>query len=265
MKPRKEVSCRWSVFSPSACRGAPSGRSAASTGRWRSRRSVCSRPERATAAESAASRGTPAEEEEHRGQRSEVTRLWTPFIQMLESDHRCVSDVNVSPDTAWAQSAAASPSSPGRRRPASSCDWLRREPPGAPAARRCRPAGSDGCSGWRRSSDTCSCWRSSASPGKETEERNVSISPAVTFLNCSTCFHAALFVCHVNSYFKTAESCSKDLVLACVKTRKKKKKNVVFVKTRREKKYIFLFHFYRWKEKFSWNFFSTFTPEKTWI
>lgn len=58
------------VCSPSACLGAPAGRSVVSTGRWHSQRRVCSRPERATAAGSAASRETP--EEEHRGQRAKV-------------------------------------------------------------------------------------------------------------------------------------------------------------------------------------------------
>lgn len=81
------------------------------------------------------------------------------------------------------------------------------------------------------------------------EERNVSISPAVTFLNCSTCFHAALFVCHVNSYFKTAESCSKDLVLACVKTRKKFKKKFCLCKSTQRKKIHFLISFLQMERK----------------
>lgn len=59
------------VCSPSACLGAPAGWSGKSTGRWHSQRRVCSRPERATTAGSAASHETP-EEEQHRGQRAKV-------------------------------------------------------------------------------------------------------------------------------------------------------------------------------------------------
>lgn len=151
------VTKRSAVCSPSACLGAPAGWSAASTGRRRSQRRACSRPERATAAESAASRETP-EREEH--------VFWNTMTEMCSRETGESAD-SVWPDTAWARSAASSPSSPGRRRPASSSDWPSRGPPAAPAARRCRPAGSDGCSGSRRSSDTCSCWRSSASPGQK--------------------------------------------------------------------------------------------------
>lgn len=51
------------ICSPSKFLGAPAWQSERSTAPWRLQNKVCSRPERATAAASAASRETPEEED----------------------------------------------------------------------------------------------------------------------------------------------------------------------------------------------------------
>ena len=74
---------------------------------------------------------------------------------------------------------------------------------------------------------------------KETEEMNVCISPAATFLHCSTCFHAAVFVCHVLKLLSLVLN-----TLFCVKPREKKFSSFFFLREKcREKKRQFVLSF----------------------